>query len=674
MIRRMILSGRYVCKLPGILPRAGKPIDLKYCFQRTSCMKKTFFLFFCLFLQILFGTEGIAADAKKILYVASYHTEKGEWTAGIKAGIDKILSARKDIKLKTVNMDTRLARSQEIKEVAALQARQVILSWKPDLVIVSDDNAAKYLVAPYFKDADLPFVFCGLNWDASVYGFPFKNVTGMIEVQLIRQIIDHLMPFAAGSRIGSLRGDTMSNQKEQLHFETHTGNQFNVRYVSDFSHWKKEFVSLQKETDMIIFGSLGAVDLQEETMGDVKAFVIENTRVPTAAYDAFMKETCLVTLSTIPEEQGEWSAKTALRILDGVSPEEIPMVRNRKGKLYLNMEIAKHLNIKFPIEILERAHLVSAAPKKLLFVNSYHKGYQWSDQIEDGLLRSLGIRTKSDGSLDTATAAVTVKIFRMDTKRNHSEQFKKNAAIRAKKIIDDWQPDIVVTSDDNAAKYLILPYYKKSKIPFVFCGLNGDASIYGLPIPHVTGMLEVSPVRKTVKMLESVSKGNRIGILGADNITNQKEALYHEQQLSMAYSDGKLVSDFDAWKKEYLRLQKTVDMMIHLTPVGIRDWDDAVALSVILEHTQIPTGAVSDSDARYTLLGQVRIAAEQGWWAGKTAMAILRGKPVSHIPVTTNKQSKTILNMALAKHLGIKFPMEILKEASFVDDVTGSGE
>ncbi|WP_300465586.1 hypothetical protein [Desulfobacula sp.] len=96
---------------------------------------------------------------------------------------------------------------EEVKEAAARQARQVILSWKPDLVIVSEDNAAKCLVAPYFKDADLPFVFCGLNWDASVYGFPFKNVTGMIEVQLITQIIDHLKPFASGSRIGALRGN-----------------------------------------------------------------------------------------------------------------------------------------------------------------------------------------------------------------------------------------------------------------------------------------------------------------------------------------------------------------------------------------------------------------------------------------------------------------------------------
>jgi len=634
------------------------------------------FVSFFLGIFILFFplTQGLAADAKKILYVASYHTEKGEWTAGIKAGIDKILSTRNDIELKTVNMDTRLAKSEVVKEAAARKARQVILSWKPDLVIVSDDNGAKHLIAPYFKDSDLPFVFCGLNWDASVYGFPFKNVTGMIEVQLIRQIIDHLTPFAAGTRIGSLRGDTMTNQKEQHHFENHTGKQFNVRYVNNFSQWKKEFLRLQEETDMMVFGSLGALDLQGYTMGDVKTFVIENTRVPTAAYDTFMKEISLVTLSTIPQEQGEWSAPTALRILDGTPPEDIPMVRNEKGKLYLNMEIAKQLNLKFPIEILERAHLVSAAPKKLLFVNSYHKGYSWSDGIEDGLLRSLGIQNRSDGSQDRSQAAANVKIVRMDTKRNHSEAFKKNAAILAKKAIDQWQPDIVVISDDNAAKYLVAPYYKQSKIPFVFCGLNWDASILGLPRPHITGMLEVSPVRKTAEMLESVSKGNRIGILGADNITNQKEVLSHERHLSMTYSDGKLVSDFDAWKKEYLRLQKTVDMMIHLSPVGIRDWDDAAALSFILEHTKIPSGAVSDSDARYTLLGQVRIAAEQGWWAGKTAMAILRGKPVSHIPVTANKQSKTILNMPLAKQLGIKFPMAVLNNASFIDEGNYPGE
>ncbi len=76
----------------------------------------------------------------------------------------------------------------------------MIDSWQPDVVIASDDNASKYLIAPYYKGGDLPFVFCGLNWDASVYGFPAKNVTGMVEVAQIPQLLEVLKRHAKGDR------------------------------------------------------------------------------------------------------------------------------------------------------------------------------------------------------------------------------------------------------------------------------------------------------------------------------------------------------------------------------------------------------------------------------------------------------------------------------------------
>jgi hypothetical protein len=31
---------------------------------------------------------------------------------------------------------------------------------------------------PFFKNASLPFVFCGINWDSTEYGLPCENVTG----------------------------------------------------------------------------------------------------------------------------------------------------------------------------------------------------------------------------------------------------------------------------------------------------------------------------------------------------------------------------------------------------------------------------------------------------------------------------------------------------------------
>ena len=79
-------------------------------------------------------------------------------------------------------MDTKRNKSDEYKIAVGREARDLILSWQPDVVITADDNAAKYLIQPYFKDSATPFVFCGVNWTAEEYGFPYSNVTGIVEV------------------------------------------------------------------------------------------------------------------------------------------------------------------------------------------------------------------------------------------------------------------------------------------------------------------------------------------------------------------------------------------------------------------------------------------------------------------------------------------------------------
>jgi ABC-type uncharacterized transport system substrate-binding protein len=68
-----------------------------------------------------------------------------------------------------------------------------------------------------------------------------------------------------------------------------------------------------------------------------------------------MKDYALVTFATVPAEQGQWAARTALKILDGARPGSIPVVTNKKAEIYRNMRIAKKLNLVFPIEFIRRS-------------------------------------------------------------------------------------------------------------------------------------------------------------------------------------------------------------------------------------------------------------------------------------------------------------------------------
>ncbi|NOX25922.1 MAG: hypothetical protein GXP59_07410 [Deltaproteobacteria bacterium] len=621
----------------------------------------------CVILSLaIVAVSPAAAARKKILYVDSYNPQY-MWTADITAGIKAVLAARRDVELKIFHMDTKRHKSEKFKKAAAVRAKKLIDSWRPDVVIASDDNAAKYLIAPYYKGSKLPVVFCGLNWDASVYGFPTKNITGMVEVALYRPTVKALKKFTRGSRIGYLASDTVSERKEYNNIVKRFHAHFQSRFVKTFVELKQAFLDLQKSSDLIIIQECRSVKGFDDN--EMIRFVNENTRVPTGAMQKYLAHYVLLTFAKVGEEQGRYAARTALAILGGKSPAAIPLTANHQARLYVNMGIARTLGLKIPRELLVNAHLISAVRKKLFYVNSYNKGYKWSDDIEKGLLKALHIRARPDGTFDTSKSEVAFRLFRMNTKINRSETLKKRAALTARAIIEEWQPDIVVTSDDNAAKYLVAPYYKNASLPFVFCGINWDASMYGFPTKNITGMVEVAPVHASIALARRFAKGGRLGFIGADTMTERKNMANFRKRLGLRFTDGALVSTFAGWRKVYLRLQHSVDMLVMLSPAGIRGWHMAWVEKFILANSRIPSVGTGDHLMAYSLLGRVRIAEEQGWWAGKTALRILHGARPVDIPITTNKQSRLYLNMKLAGRLGIKFPMQLINEATFVQDM-----
>jgi hypothetical protein len=128
--------------------------------------------------------------------------------------------------------------------------------------------------------------------------------------------------------------------------------------------------------------------------------------------------------------------------------------------------------------------------KKVLYIDSYHVGYAWSD----GVMR--GVKTALEGT------GVNLKMIAMDTKRNKGDEFKKEAALKAKAEIEAFKPDVVIAADDNASKFLIMPYFKDASLPFVFCGVNWDATGYGFPYSNTTGMVEVTPVPQLIEQLK----------------------------------------------------------------------------------------------------------------------------------------------------------------------------
>ena len=94
---------------------------------------------------------------------------------------------------------------------------------------------------------------------------------------------------------------------------------------------------------MLIIASDGG--LYNDHAKELEAFVRSKTRVPTGSCYDFMIPYALVGVIKVAEEQGLWSANTALEILDGKSPAEIPIVQNKRAKLVLNKKIGDAMGV-----------------------------------------------------------------------------------------------------------------------------------------------------------------------------------------------------------------------------------------------------------------------------------------------------------------------------------------
>ena len=89
-------------------------------------------------------------------------------------------------------------------------------------------------------------------------------------------------------------------------------------------------------------------------------FVTENTQIPTGARQEWLAPYVLVTLAKSGAEQGEWSANTALSILDGTPVSDIPVAENKKGELVLNLDIAEQLGVVFSPALLRNAEIYAS--------------------------------------------------------------------------------------------------------------------------------------------------------------------------------------------------------------------------------------------------------------------------------------------------------------------------
>ncbi len=327
---------------------------------------------------------------------------------------------------------------------------------------------------------------------------------------------------------------------------------------------------------------------------------------------------------------------------------------------------------------------------KVLIVHSYHEGWGWSQDVQQGIVEGLwrqGYIESQDYELQT---------FYMDTKVTYTttEQIEQRAAI-ALDLIEEFEPVVVFVNDDNALAYVAVEYterHPESKLPFVFSGVNVDPSIYdpiesldspGCPI---TGALERLPYYEAFSLAKRISPNASTVVLVADSSPSSSFVVnaFNERYLD-EITDSPLevigpiqMETFEEWKETVAEYQTQADFLGILTYHQLRDENgEVVPASEVVDWTvhnsNLPEIGFLTFHAEDGFLAAAGVSGyKTGIYAGVVGGEILEGMDPGCIAIVDPGVVEIAFNLERAEMLGRKIPATELAEADEVFHNIGS--
>jgi ABC-type uncharacterized transport system substrate-binding protein len=238
-----------------------------------------------------------------------------------------------------------------------------LAAFKPDLVLLGDDNAARYIGAQLL-DTAIPVVFWGINGLPLKYGLvesmdaPGRNITGVWQSGYHKESLDllkRLVPKAKTFAI--LACDSESSRPnvkliEQLAQRGELPMQLVDRVLTNsLDEFKARALELSKRVDAFVV-------LNHDTLRDAKGnhvdmlevgrWYLTNIKIPEASHeDQFVLEGMLLTANDSGFNQGHLAFEMAFNILDrGLHPARMAVRTPERGPYLVNRNRAKALGIK----------------------------------------------------------------------------------------------------------------------------------------------------------------------------------------------------------------------------------------------------------------------------------------------------------------------------------------
>ena len=296
---------------------------------------------------------------KKIVYVNSYHQGHPP-SDQITAGLIENLPAD-SFEIFAYFMDTKRNPTQEYIVNRAAELLDSIKEIKPDLLVVSDDNAVKYLVEPNSLDKTMPVVFCGVNWSAKQYDLSGRNITGILELLPIAELLLTMKTYYPSiQKLLILNENTTTSRKTAQLLDTlfnRVGISATHELVDDFDSWKAVFKEANQSYDIIYLQTNAAIKGWDHD--EALRFIDQHMKVPLVTCEDFMMPYSVFGMTQVSREQGIWAAETARKILQGTSPSDIPISSNQMTNIWLNSSLAEKVRFHPDSSLKSRARIIS---------------------------------------------------------------------------------------------------------------------------------------------------------------------------------------------------------------------------------------------------------------------------------------------------------------------------
>ena len=196
---------------------------------------------------------------------------------------------------------------------------------------------------------------------------------------------------------------------------------------------------------------------------------------------------------------------------------------------YMKINFFKPFLIIFVLLLFFQPSCRAATEKHVLILNSYHRGYSWSDYITESAINFLQEQFES----------IEIYVEYMDTKRLYSDQaldlFKQTLILKYKNI----KLDAVISSDDNSLSFLI--ENKKDvfgDVPVVFCGINNHVKAFKLQDnPEYTGVIEVPEIKSTIDIALKLCPDTKKVMFISDSTPTSKGSRLKFLSIKESYKD-----------------------------------------------------------------------------------------------------------------------------------------